>query len=128
MQLKTLSLPCPLFLNKHRSHFQRLYQPSLHFPPPPLSSQTNSPQKHCFQLKLTVTATARATDVNPHEIRDENGRNSHESNRHSIWAQMKEIGLFCGPATGLWICAPLMSLISTALVGRRSSTELAAFF
>ncbi|XP_061368400.1 protein DETOXIFICATION 46, chloroplastic-like [Gastrolobium bilobum] len=34
--------------------------------------------------------------------------------------------MFCGPAIGLWICAPLMSLISTAVVGRRSSTELAA--
>ncbi|XP_028787987.1 protein DETOXIFICATION 46, chloroplastic-like [Neltuma alba] len=34
--------------------------------------------------------------------------------------------MFSGPATGLWICAPLMSLISTAVVGRGSSTELAA--
>ncbi|GKV21070.1 hypothetical protein SLEP1_g31093 [Rubroshorea leprosula] len=44
----------------------------------------------------------------------------------SIWSQMKEIMMFSGPATGLWICAPLMSLISTAVVGQRSSTELAA--
>ncbi|KAK1572293.1 hypothetical protein Q3G72_030298 [Acer saccharum] len=44
----------------------------------------------------------------------------------SIWRQMKEILMFSGPATGLWICAPLMSLISTAVVGQGSSTELAA--
>lgn len=44
----------------------------------------------------------------------------------SIWTQMKEILMFSGPATGLWICAPLMSLISTAVVGQKSSTELAA--
>ncbi|GLU02841.1 hypothetical protein SLE2022_200760 [Rubroshorea leprosula] len=44
----------------------------------------------------------------------------------SIWSQMKEIMMFSGPATGLWICAPLMSLISTAVVGQGSSTELAA--
>ncbi|XP_041011871.1 protein DETOXIFICATION 46, chloroplastic-like [Juglans microcarpa x Juglans regia] len=44
----------------------------------------------------------------------------------SIWNQMKEIVTFSGPATGLWICGPLMSLISTAVIGRGSSTELAA--
>ncbi|KAF5448893.1 hypothetical protein F2P56_029388, partial [Juglans regia] len=44
----------------------------------------------------------------------------------SIWNQMKEIVMFSGPATGLWICGPLMSLISTAVIGRGSSTELAA--
>ncbi|KAH7575002.1 hypothetical protein JRO89_XS02G0033700 [Xanthoceras sorbifolium] len=43
-----------------------------------------------------------------------------------IWRQMNEILMFSGPATGLWICAPLMSLISTAMVGQGSSTELAA--
>ncbi|KAM7264218.1 hypothetical protein ACFE04_001901 [Oxalis oulophora] len=32
----------------------------------------------------------------------------------SIWNQMKEIVSFTGPATGLWICGPLMSLIDTA--------------
>lgn len=44
----------------------------------------------------------------------------------SIWKQMKEIVMFSGPATGLWICGPLMSLISTAVIGQGSSTELAA--
>lgn len=44
----------------------------------------------------------------------------------SIWDQIKEIVMFSGPATGLWICAPLMSLISTAVIGQGSSTELAA--
>lgn len=49
-----------------------------------------------------------------------------ELTNQSIWSQMKEIVMFSGPATGLWICAPLMSLISTAVVGQGSSTELAA--
>ncbi|KAL5976514.1 Multi antimicrobial extrusion (MATE) [Asimina triloba] len=44
----------------------------------------------------------------------------------SIWGQMKEIVKFAGPATGLWICAPLMSLIDTAVIGQSSSLELAA--
>ncbi|KAJ4966512.1 hypothetical protein NE237_018361 [Protea cynaroides] len=44
----------------------------------------------------------------------------------SIWTQMKEIAMFAGPATGLWICGPLMSLIDTAVIGQGSSVELAA--
>jgi len=44
----------------------------------------------------------------------------------SIWIQMKEIVLFTGPAIGLWLCGPLMSLIDTAVVGQGSSVELAA--
>ncbi|KAK4774708.1 hypothetical protein SAY86_009643 [Trapa natans] len=43
-----------------------------------------------------------------------------------LWKQMTEIVKFAGPATGLWICGPLMSLIDTAVVGQGSSTELAA--
>jgi Na+-driven multidrug efflux pump len=39
---------------------------------------------------------------------------------------MKEIIKFTGPATGLWICGPLMSLIDTAVIGQGSSIELAA--
>ncbi|KAJ6409818.1 hypothetical protein OIU84_009327 [Salix udensis] len=44
----------------------------------------------------------------------------------SMWEQMKEIVMFTGPATGLWICGPLMSLIDTAVIGQGSSIELAA--
>ncbi|XP_050231281.1 protein DETOXIFICATION 46, chloroplastic-like [Mercurialis annua] len=43
-----------------------------------------------------------------------------------IWKQMKEIVMFTGPATGLWLCGPLMSLIDTAVIGQGSSIELAA--
>ncbi|KAK1303437.1 hypothetical protein QJS10_CPB11g00913 [Acorus calamus] len=43
-----------------------------------------------------------------------------------IWRQMKEIAVFAGPAVGLWICGPLMSLIDTAVIGQGSSLELAA--
>ncbi|PPS15957.1 hypothetical protein GOBAR_AA04563 [Gossypium barbadense] len=44
----------------------------------------------------------------------------------SLWSQIKEIMMFTGPATGLWICGPLMSLIDTAVIGQGSSIELAA--
>ncbi|CAI0437841.1 unnamed protein product [Linum tenue] len=43
-----------------------------------------------------------------------------------LWEQMKEIAMFTGPAAGLWICTPLMSLIDTAVIGQGSSVELAA--
>ncbi|KAJ6839007.1 protein DETOXIFICATION 46, chloroplastic isoform X1 [Iris pallida] len=48
------------------------------------------------------------------------------SGSDSIWKQMKEIALFAGPATGLWVCGPLMSLIDTMVIGQSSSIELAA--
>ncbi|KAL6270003.1 hypothetical protein ACE6H2_026914 [Prunus campanulata] len=44
----------------------------------------------------------------------------------SLWNQMKDIAMFTGPATGLWICGPLMSLIDTVVIGQGSSIELAA--
>ncbi|KAM7263075.1 hypothetical protein ACFE04_000758 [Oxalis oulophora] len=44
----------------------------------------------------------------------------------SIWNQLKEIVMFTGPATGLWLCGPLMSLIDTAVIGQQSSVQLAA--
>ncbi|GAV68153.1 LOW QUALITY PROTEIN: hypothetical protein CFOL_v3_11656, partial [Cephalotus follicularis] len=48
-----------------------------------------------------------------------------EMGNQSLWNQMKEIVEFTGPATGLWICGPLMSLIDTAVIGG-ISIELAA--
>ncbi|KAK1369507.1 Protein DETOXIFICATION [Heracleum sosnowskyi] len=39
---------------------------------------------------------------------------------------MVEIVKFSGPATGLWLCGPLMSLIDTVVIGQSSSVELAA--
>ncbi|KAJ0968477.1 hypothetical protein J5N97_025394 [Dioscorea zingiberensis] len=49
-----------------------------------------------------------------------------DSSYSSILKQMKEIALFAGPATALWVCGPLMSLIDTMVVGQASSLELAA--
>lgn len=54
------------------------------------------------------------------------GEGSESEERQTIWNQMKEIVKFSGPATGLWICGPLMSLIDTAVIGQGSSIELAA--
>lgn len=44
----------------------------------------------------------------------------------NLWNQMVEVVNFSGPAVGLWLCGPLMSLIDTAVIGQGSSVELAA--
>ncbi|KAJ3693965.1 hypothetical protein LUZ60_009445 [Juncus effusus] len=49
-----------------------------------------------------------------------------DASEKSILDQMKEIVVFAGPAVGLWICGPLMSLIDTMVIGQSSSLELAA--
>ncbi|KAF3681765.1 MATE efflux family protein 4, chloroplastic [Capsicum annuum] len=56
---------------------------------------------------------------------DSNGKGNFSGNE-SIWAQVVEIVKFSGPAVGLWLCGPLMSLIDTAVIGQGSSIELAA--
>ncbi|KAG2705802.1 hypothetical protein I3760_05G072300 [Carya illinoinensis] len=45
------------------------------------------------------------------------GHESRSQERQSMWIQIKEIVKFTGPATALWICGPLMSLIDTAVIG-----------
>ncbi|KAL6545988.1 Protein DETOXIFICATION 46, chloroplastic [Orobanche gracilis] len=60
----------------------------------------------------------------PEEISDNGGEELSEN--ESLWSQMVEIAKFSGPAVGLWICGPLMSLIDTAVIGQGSSIELAA--
>lgn len=45
---------------------------------------------------------------------------------NDMWKQLVEIVKFSGPAAGLWLCGPLMSLIDTAVIGQSSSVELAA--
>ncbi|KAH7373405.1 hypothetical protein KP509_17G054200 [Ceratopteris richardii] len=44
----------------------------------------------------------------------------------NLLQQLWDIVVFAGPALGIWLSGPLMSLIDTAVVGRSSSLELAA--
>ncbi|KAG8368185.1 hypothetical protein BUALT_Bualt15G0018800 [Buddleja alternifolia] len=66
--------------------------------------------------------------VSKTQLLGEISSNSREelSENVSLWTQTVEIVKFSGPAVGLWICGPLMSLIDTAVVGQGSSVELAA--
>ncbi|ESQ46026.1 hypothetical protein EUTSA_v10000106mg [Eutrema salsugineum] len=63
--------------------------------------------------------------ISPVEVEIEEVKKDDLANQ-SIWGQMKEIVMFTGPAAGLWLCGPLMSLIDTAVIGQGSSLELAA--
>jgi hypothetical protein len=44
----------------------------------------------------------------------------------NMWEQFRAILVFAGPALGMWLSGPIMSLIDTSVVGNSSSLELAA--
>uniref|UniRef100_A0A1J3D2P6 Protein DETOXIFICATION n=1 Tax=Noccaea caerulescens TaxID=107243 RepID=A0A1J3D2P6_NOCCA len=67
-----------------------------------------------------VGGDANDVSISPVEMKKDDLANQ------SIWGQMKEMVMFTGPAAGLWLCGPLMSLIDTAVIGQGSSLELAA--
>ena len=77
-------------------------------------------------LNAHVVGSNKLTDESEGEDRFEEMGEKKELAEKSVWNQMMEIIKFTGPAMGLWLCDPLMSLIDTAVVGQGSSTELAA--
>jgi hypothetical protein len=77
-------------------------------------------------LNAHVVGSNELTDESEDEESSEEMGEKKELAEKSVWNQMKEIVKFTGPAMGLWLCDPLMSLIDTAVVGQGSSTELAA--
>ncbi|KDP41728.1 hypothetical protein JCGZ_26746 [Jatropha curcas] len=144
----SLSFHTPLLKNPNLKNISR---PSVLFskspPSPPLSLPPSTPLHTSLSLQSSnrninrfitpcIGSDQEILNTEP-EILSENDNNGDdkveavrlkrsELENQSIWTQMKEIMMFSGPATGLWICGPLMSLISTAVIGRGSSTELAA--
>ncbi|MED6125743.1 Protein DETOXIFICATION 46, chloroplastic [Stylosanthes scabra] len=86
---------------------------------------TNSTIRRTWRKRL---ATARDEELTGEDEEEGIARETakEELANQSIWKQMKEIVMFTGPATGLWLCGPLMSLIDTAVIGQGSSIELAA--
>ncbi|XP_004248692.1 protein DETOXIFICATION 46, chloroplastic-like [Solanum lycopersicum] len=95
----------------------------------------------CNIRKGIITAcSAPSQEILQQKLSDEDETNAESSDsveneqkvvvefsaNESIWNQTVEIIKFSGPAVGLWLCGPLMSLIDTAVVGQGSSIELAA--
>ncbi|XP_055807525.1 protein DETOXIFICATION 46, chloroplastic-like [Solanum dulcamara] len=96
-----------------------------------------SPISNNIRKGIIAACSTPSQEILPHQLSDENVENSdlveneqqvvvEFSANESIWNQMVEIIKFSGPAVGLWLCGPLMSLIDTAVVGQGSSIELAA--
>ncbi|KAL2925631.1 Protein DETOXIFICATION 46 chloroplastic [Bienertia sinuspersici] len=85
-----------------------------------LFSETHVPESEIRDVEDEIN-----TSVSPEKIELVEPTDA-KSTSQSIWDQMIEIVKFSGPATGLWICGPLMSLIDTAVIGQGSSIELAA--
>ncbi|XP_058730091.1 protein DETOXIFICATION 46, chloroplastic-like [Vicia villosa] len=132
----------PLLQNRNLiSHSNRRLP--LHFLEPSLLNNTtlHSPNQCIVSSKHRHLGLLTPRVVQNHEVIDESEDTEQISEgfdvegdeeevnelvEQSIWIQMKEIVLFTGPAIGLWLCGPLMSLIDTAVVGQGSSIELAA--
>ncbi|KAK6282780.1 hypothetical protein POUND7_016605 [Theobroma cacao] len=81
-----------------------------------------------FNTEITKQNAGFENIICRHSTPDQGYEKEEEERLESqcLWNQMKEIVKFSGPATGLWICGPLMSLIDTAVVGQGSLIELAA--
>ena len=146
MQFKTLtSHNTPLFQNPTFFFFNKLSKPQpppSHFPIPLFSSNLSliSTPKKRFRNRI-VTASCISSNNKELVSNDNSGpeidivsvsggeeeeEKVSELGSENIWKQMKEIVMFTGPATALWICGPLMSVIDTAVIGQGSSIELAA--
>uniref|UniRef100_A0A3N7FPE1 Protein DETOXIFICATION n=1 Tax=Populus trichocarpa TaxID=3694 RepID=A0A3N7FPE1_POPTR len=115
----------PLSLVSPNSHSSLLHPIPLVIKPSRLLAPCNSPAHE--SANNSVTENESSTD-SISEFIEETGIevNREGLENQSMWEQMKEIVMFTGPATGLWICGPLMSLIDTAVIGQGSSIELAA--
>ncbi|KAK8529968.1 hypothetical protein V6N12_060731 [Hibiscus sabdariffa] len=143
MAMKTLTHP-PFF--PLRTPNLKPSPPSTHFPKRPTFSTLPFPRPFSLSSSLNFTPRNQSPHcigptqelnygTNGDSVEEENGEQKVEISREikadglvnqSIWMQMKEIVMFTGPATGLWLCGPLMSLIDTAVIGQGSSVELAA--
>ncbi|KAI5388428.1 protein DETOXIFICATION 46, chloroplastic [Lathyrus oleraceus] len=140
------SLHLPPRQNPNLSHFPTVSNRHLplHFFTPPLTPYStlsiSAPHRTRFVTAraiqgqeltgdgLSIPAEHEGVLEKEEEEEEETVTQSREKElaEQGIWIQMKEIIKFTGPATGLWICGPLMSLIDTAVIGQGSSIELAA--
>ena len=75
-------------------------------------------------LLSVSTRTSDETPLQEENIMEQGSASVMESK--NFFEQLREIVVFAGPALGIWLSGPIMSLIDTAVVGNSSSLELAA--
>lgn len=85
---------------------------SLHF-----ERQVESPDAHFDDVHTQLPSHNANEKLSNQEVELEN---------KGLLQQIREIIMFAGPALGIWLSGPIMSLIDTAVVGNSSSLELAA--
>ncbi|KAK1369491.1 Protein DETOXIFICATION [Heracleum sosnowskyi] len=98
------------------------------FRPPRMS--TTFPRKHLLISSTTCRRNRYSLIAKCLQNRASGDDNVDNNNNNIVfvanWSQIVEIVRFSGPATGLWLCGPLMSLIDTVVVAQSSSVQLAA--
>ncbi|KAL5208242.1 hypothetical protein ABZP36_032677 [Zizania latifolia] len=113
--------------------------PALLRPAPTRASLRRLPTTECPPLGARARARARFLALPPEPLRLSRGaavrcrsvdvagaEGDGAAAAVGIWEQVRDIVVFAGPALGLWICGPLMSLIDTMVIGQTSSLQLAA--
>lgn len=119
----------PLLL-RQPPHIATSHDDPAFFPSLPLRRHYTNCRSLALSIKFkktTSTTTPAACSFHPRSKNAAEERDVDSDSRDQpIWRQVKEIALFAGPAAGLWICWPLMSLIDTMVIGQGSSLELAA--
>ena len=83
-------------------------------------------RRHEWEVGCLEIESEIGIEVQENEQLLGSGGGGEELGSPGLLTQMKEIVTFTGPAIGLWICGPLMSLIDTAVIGQGSAVELAA--
>lgn len=76
------------------------------------------------QLTSAVEPTLMAAEVADALLSKTNEDDGIEGK--NFFEQLREIVAFAGPALGIWLSGPIMSLIDTSVIGNSSSLELAA--
>ncbi|KAM0830964.1 hypothetical protein ACQ4PT_065864 [Festuca glaucescens] len=119
--LSAAALPLPASASLRRA---RLLPPAPTLPSTRLLAQSRglglSPRAGAA-ARCRCVAVAGAGDGGELEVREEV-----IAPDAGIWEQVRDVVVFAGPALGLWICGPLMSLIDTMVIGQTSSLQLAA--
>jgi hypothetical protein len=86
---------------------------------PPRLGGSQARFSRAIRCAAEASAVARAGE-------DRDGDGDDAAAGAGIWEQVRDIVVFAGPALGLWICGPLMSLIDTMVIGQTSALQLAA--
>jgi hypothetical protein len=86
----------------------------------------NSTQKEQDPIPATAAASNKLVWAKKLDIQAQTIGAAATIESKNMWEQFRAILVFAGPALGMWLSGPIMSLIDTSVVGNSSSLELAA--